>query len=202
MGRLRGSLAAWAALGLVIGSGCAREPLDVREVRLAAERYMAALARKDFDEIRNRATCLVPVQSIQGGNVLRIEAPRHISVAKLDSMVVASGWQQQRADSLWIRSEGGDRDELFQTSRRAGRLHITYRNASRAVAASRPDSLAGSGAQVETRAVRMRVRYAGELVGPHPVDREVILRLLKIPSGKWIAFSFYTVEDDPRPDGV
>ena len=48
----------------------------------------------------------------------------------------------------------------------------------------------------------MRIRYAGSVIGPKPVDREMILRLLKAPSGKWIAFSLYTAEDDPRPDGV
>ena len=48
----------------------------------------------------------------------------------------------------------------------------------------------------------MRVRYAGPIIGPRPVDREMILRLLKAPQGKWIAFSLYTPEDDPKPDGV
>lgn len=191
-----------ASLALIVAFGCAREPQETREVRFAAERYVRALARKDFDDIRRRATCLVPMQAVQGGNVLRIDPSKRLSLGTLDSLVTVSASEHRQADSLWIHSEGGDREALFDASRRAGRLHITYRNAARAVAASRPDSLHGSDTQLETRAVRMRVRYAGELIGPKPVDREMVLRLLRAPSGAWIAFSLYTVEDDPRPEGV
>jgi hypothetical protein len=189
-------------LTISLAPGCAREPQETREVRLVAERYLAALARKDFDEIRLRATCLVAAQAIQGGHVLRIDAPHRVTLGVLDSMVVSSARAHRHADSLWVRAENGDREQLFQSSRRAGRLHITYRNAVRAAALSRPDSLHDSSTLMDTRSLRVRVRYAGVLVGPKPVDREMILRLLRAPAGKWIAFSLYTLEDDPRPDGV
>lgn len=162
---------------------------------------MTALARKNFEEIRERATCLVAVQSIQGGNVLRIDPPRFIPLSALDSLATTSATAHRTADSLWIRG-GGDREALLANSRRAGRLHITYRNASRAVAASSAEVVQGSSMRLETRALRMRVRYAGPLVGPKPVDREMVLRMLRAPLGKWIAFSFYTADDDPKPDGV
>lgn len=163
---------------------------------------MTALAKKDFDEIRARASCLVAVQSIEGGNVLRIGPPRFIQLSTLDSLATTSATGHRRADSLWMAGVGGERDALLGVSRRAGRLHITYRNAARAVAASSPEAVSGSSVSLETRAVRMRVRYAGPLVGPKPVDREMVLRLLRAPHGKWIAFSFYTADDDPQPDGV
>jgi hypothetical protein len=187
---------------LLLASGCARESPEIREVRLAAERYLAALARKDFDEIRDRATCLVPVQAIRGGHVLRIDAPRRVTLATLDSLLSSSAEAHNRADSLWVQAKEGDREALFQASRRVGRLHITYRNAIRAAALSQPDSLHGSATLLDARPLRVRIRYAGALVGPKPVDRELILRLIRAPEGKWIAFSLYTVEDDPRPDGV
>ena len=190
------------AILVAIAPGCAREPQEVREVRLAAERYMTALARKNFEEIRERATCLVAVQSIQGGNVLRIDPPRFVLLSSLDSLATTSAASHRKADSLWISGVGGDREALLEASRRAGRLHITYRNASRAVAASSPEAVHGSSIRLETRAVRTRVRYAGPLVGPKPVDREIVVRMIRAPLGKWIVFSFYTAEDDPRPDGV
>ena len=200
--RLRIPAALLGAALAALPGGCAREHHETREVRLEAERYLAALARKDFDAIRDRATCLVAVQAIQGGHVLKIDDPHHTTLATLDSMVRFSAAAHRRADSLWVSAQGGDREALFQESRRAGRAHITYRNAVRAVTASRPDLLHASATPLETRVLRVRLRYSGPLVGPKPVDREMILRMLRAPAGKWIAFSLYTVEDDPRPDAV
>ena len=48
----------------------------------------------------------------------------------------------------------------------------------------------------------MRVRYSGTPVGKKPADTEQVLRMVRAPSGKWIAFSFFTADEDPRPDGV
>ncbi|MGH7680699.1 MAG: hypothetical protein ACRENN_01775 [Candidatus Eiseniibacteriota bacterium] len=189
-------------LATLLGQGCGREPEATRAIRLSAERYLDALARKDFDEIRKRATCLVPVQSVQGGNVLRIDPTRSGALGTLDSLASVSARLHRATDSLWIHAGEGNREAMFQASRRAGRLEITYRNALHAISVSLPDSLPGSKTRFESCAVRVRVRYAGELVGPKPVDREMILRMLRAPAGAWIAFSLYTVEDDPRPDGV
>lgn len=191
-----------AMLALSIASGCAREPQEVHEVRLAAERYMSALASKDLAVIRPLATCVVSAQSVQGGNVLRIGPLRRLPVSTLDSLATAAGIAHQGAESLWVRATSDDREARFNEVRRIGRLEVVYRNALRAIALSRPGTLQDSRAPLEARAVWMRVRYAGSVVGPKPVDREMILRLLKAPAGTWIAFSLYTKEDDPRPDGV
>lgn len=190
------------ALAATLPAGCAREPEATREIRLSAERYLSALARKDFNEIRTRATCLVPLQAVQGGNVLRIDPTRRTTLQTLDSLAASSAKFHREADSVWIRAGEGNRETLYRASQRAGRLEVTYRNALRAVSVSRPDSLVGSKAQVETCSLRVRVRYAGELIGPKPVDREMILRMLRAPGGSWIAFSLYIVEDDPQPDAV
>jgi len=190
------------AFAFAFFSGCAREPQEVREARFAAERYVAALAGKDLAEIRQRATCVVSTQSVQGGNVLRVEPLRRLPVSSLDSLAASASAAHERSESLWVQATSGDREAQFEDVRRTARLEITYRNAQRAIALSRPDSLHTSGTIVETRAIRMRIRYAGTVVGPKPVDRGMILRLLRAPSGKWIAFSLYTEEDDPRPDGV
>ena len=185
-----------------IVAGCAREPQDVHEARLAAERFVAALASKNLAEVRQRATCVVSMQSVQGGNVLRVGTVRRFPISSLDSLTASAFVAHQRAESLWTQARSGGRDDQFDSIRRAARLEIIYRNALRAITLSRPDVLHDSKTLLETRAVRMRVRYAGAVVGPKPVDREMILRLLKAPLGKWIAFSLYTAEDDPQPDGV
>jgi hypothetical protein len=187
---------------LSLAAGCAREHPEVREARLAAERFVAALAGKDLAEVRQRATCVVSMQSVQGGNVLRVGPRRRLPVSSLDSLAASASVAHQKAESLWAQAESGDREAQFDDVRRTARQEITYRNAIRAIALSRSDVLHDSGTILETIAIRMRVRYAGSVIGPKPVDREMILRMLKAPSGKWIAFSLYTAEDDPRLDGV
>jgi len=188
--------------GLSIVAGCAREPQDVHEARLAAERFVAAMAGKDLAELRERATCIVSLQSVQGGNVLRLGPARRVPISLLDSLTSSASATHQRAESLWARPGGGDKDAQFDEVRRAARVEVIYRNALRAIALSRPGVLNDSETLLETRAIRMRIRYAGPVIGPKPVDREMILRLLKAPAGKWIAFSLYAAEDDPQPDGV
>lgn len=197
-----GQALASALLALSVAAGCSREPPDLREVRLAAQRYVNALASKDLPEIRARSTCVVSPQSIRGGNVLRIGDLRRITLATLDSLSTAAADAHRVADSLWTHGGNQDHDALFAQARRAGRVHIVYRNAIRASTLSDPDSFHDSRTPVESRSIRVRIRYAGPVVGPEPVDREVMLRLLRVPAGKWIAFSLYTVEDDPKPDGV
>lgn len=197
----RRAVAAVAAF-LALLAGCARETPDVHEVRLAAERYVDALAHKDLQQIRARSTCVVAYQSLQGGNVLQIGDLHHVTVGVIDSLVHAAGEAHRSADSAWVVAPDSIRDQLSKRAMTIGKLHFVYRSALRALALSRPDSLLGSGAVLDTRTVRMRVRYAGENVGPRAIDKELLMRLVRAPGGQWIAFSFYSKEDDPRPERV
>jgi hypothetical protein len=190
-----------AAVAVML-AGCARETPEVREVRLAAERYVDALAHKDLEQMRARSTCVVAYQWLKGGNVLQIGGPHRVTIGTLDSMVHAAGEAHRTADSAWVVAPDSIRDGLSRQALMIGTLHFVYRSALRAVALSRPDTLLGSNATLETRTVRMRVRYAGEAVGPRPIDKELLLRLIRAPAGKWIAFSFYSKEEDPRPERV
>jgi hypothetical protein len=193
---------ALAAAGCVLLAGCARESPEHREVRLTAQRYLNALAHKDLEQIRERSTCVVAMQFIRGGNVLRIGPSKRVRLGALDSLSQAASDSDRAANLMWMRGKEGEREALFQTMRRAGLADVIYRNAIRAVHASNPDTLCGSDCWVETCALHMRIRYVGSPVGPERVDKEHVLRLLRAPGGKWIAFSLYTVEDDPRPAGV
>ena len=190
------------AAGLALLAGCAREAPDVHAVRLAAERYVDALAHKDLEQIRARSTCVVAYEWLKGGNVLQIGAPHRVTIGTLDSLVRAAGETHRSADSAWVVAPDSIRDRLSRQALVVGKLHFVYRSALRAVALSRPDTLLGSGAVLETRTVRMRVRYSGEAVGPRPIDKDMLLRLIRASSGQWIAFSFYSQEDDPRPERV
>ena len=197
----RGLLAALAALAALL-AGCAREAPDVREARLAGERYVDALARKDLQQIRARSTCVASYQSLKGGNILQVGDVRHVTVATLDSLADAAAETHERADSAWGAAPDSTEDRIFQQMKMISRLQFVYRSAVRAIALSRPDSLIGSNAVLDTRTLRVRVRYAGEAVGPRSIDKEVLLRLIRAPGGQWIAFSFYSKEDDPRPERV
>ncbi len=76
------------------------------------------------------------------------------------------------------------------------------RNAVRAAQASSPGLVLSRKVLLETRSVRVRIRYAGPLIGPGPVDREEIMRLLRTPGGTWIVFSLYLAIDDPGPETI
>jgi len=190
-----------AALAALL-AGCAREAPDVHEARLAAERYVDALARKDLQQIRARSTCAAAYQSLKGGNVLQIGDVHHVTVATIDSLARAAGEAHRGADSAMVVAPDSLRDQLVKRAIMIAKLHFVYRSAIRAIALSRPDSLFGSNAVLDTRTLRVRVRYVGEAVGPRAVDKEVLLRLIRVPRGQWIAFSFYSKEDDPRPERV
>ena len=190
-----------AALAALL-AGCAREAPDVHEARLAAERYVDALAHKDLKQIRARSTCAASYQSLKGGNVLQVGDVHHVTVATIDSLARAAGEEHQRADSAMVVAPDSLRDQFVQRAIMIAKLHFVYRSAIRAIPLSRPDSLVGSDAVLDTRTLRVRVRYAGEAVGPRAIDKEVLLRLIRVPRGQWIAFSFYSKEDDPRPDRV
>jgi len=163
---------------------------------------MDALAKKDEAELRQRSTCIVAMQWIQGGNVLQIGPVQRITLGTLDSLIMSASRSHQVADSIWMRGSDAERERLFQSSKHSGELEAVYRNALRAAHVSDPSILEGSSLVLETRAIRLRVRYAGQPVGPGPTDREEILRILRVPTGKWIVYSLYTKEDDPRPDRV
>ena len=199
---MRTVVVAAAIATLLLASGCARETPDAKAARLASNRYLTALARKDLEQIRKRSTCVVSMHSLLGGNVLKIQDARTVTLGTLDSLEAASREAQAKADSLWLQAADQARESLRIARIRAGRLHVTYRNAIRAAALSAPDTLQSTSAVLSARVVRVRVRYGGPLVGPKPVDQEQILRMIRAPGGEWIVFSMYRPEDDPRPGGV
>jgi hypothetical protein len=185
-------------LAILLG-GCAREAPEVREVRKTTQDYLHALARRDLKQIAERSTCLASTNSIVGGRVLKIEPARQVRMGTLDSLVRVSMADQRSADSSWARANDWNADSLFRRARVLSNRAGVYRNAARAVPVSFPGAVVARDSTVETRVVHARVRYAGPVIGPKPVDKEELLRLLRVRGGKWIVFSKYLVEDDPQP---
>lgn len=194
--------AATAALLVALAGGCSREAPEVKEVRLAAQRYMNALARKDVEQMRARSTCAVSYQWIRGGNVLQIGQERRLPLRTLDSLRSEAARKHRSADSAFVVADASRTEAAHQEALAKARLHTMYHNAIRALGKSNPDTLLGSDATVQTRTLRMRVRYSGSPVGKKPADTEHVLRMVRAPAGRWIAFSFFTQDEDPRPDGV
>jgi hypothetical protein len=194
---LRG--AAPLAAAFLLLAGCARETPDVQDVRQASNRYLKALVRKDVDQVKRSATTLVSMASIVGGRVIEIGPAVGENVGVLDSLLEATDRQRARADSLWKRADDADADSLFRLVRLLNRRYVTLRLAQRAAHVSLPESLLTTTLPIELRRVRVRIRFAGDRVGPKPVDREMILRLLRAGRGDWIVFSLYLPSEDPFP---
>ena len=192
------ALAAIAALVLLL-AGCARESPDVQAVRKASDRYLQALGRNDVGTLRTAATCVVSMNTVSGGKVLSIGPGERARVRALDSLLSVAETARRRADSLWSHASDATADSLHQQLRYLARRYVVYRNAQRAAQASLPESLVTGTTPIELRRVLVRVRFAGELIGPKPVDREEVLRLLRAASGRWIMYSLFLTPDDPIP---
>ena len=187
------------AIALLL-AGCSREAPDVREVRETAEGYFHALVGRDVRGIADRSTCLVSMNTVVGATILAIEPPRRVRMGVLDSLVSVSIRTQRSADSAWAYAGEENADSLFRQARLLSNRAAVYRNAARAVPLSAPGAVVPRDSTLETRVLRARFRYEGAAVGPRPVDREELVRMLRAPGGKWIVFSVYVREDDPAPE--
>jgi len=185
-----------------LAAGCAREAPEIREVRKAAQEYLRALAKRDVKEIGERSTCVVSANSIVGGTVLGIGPPRKVRMGTLDSLSLVTRFVQRTADSTWAFANDSTADSLFRAARLISNQAAVYRSAVRAVPVSAPGTVVPRDSTVETRSVRTRIRYAGPAIGPQAVDKEEIIRLLRAPGGKWIVFSVYLTDQDPRPEMI
>jgi hypothetical protein len=198
----RGAAACLATALIALAAGCSREAPDVRAVRKFTNDYIAALIRHDVKEVADRSTCLVSANSLVGGRVLSIQPPRRVRMGAIDSLARAEALAKRTADSLWTRASDATTDSLRHIARVISYRTLLYRNAARAVTLSAPGKVVASDSTLETRAVRARFRYEGPVVGPRPVDREEILRLLRAPGGTWVVFSVFLLEEDPAPEMI
>ncbi|MGE5175123.1 MAG: hypothetical protein ACM3JJ_02005 [Hyphomicrobiales bacterium] len=174
----------------------------MRAARLAANRYLDALSRSDLAELRRSSTCVVPSESIVGGRILRIDPMRDTTLHAIDSLETSASDRYRAADSVWARAGEARADSLFLLSRLLARRTLLYRNAARAVTASGEGVAVRPESPIRTVRMRVRLRFAGPLVGSKPIDREHVLRALAVPRGRWVVFSLNPLEDEPRPEPI
>ena len=194
-------LLALAFVALLL-AGCSREAPDIREVRKATDAYFKALERRDVKQIAERASCITSTNSFVGGRILNIRPTQHVRMAALDSLVRTSFAGQKTIDSLYAYATEATADSLFNRARYFSVVSSIYRNAIRAVPLSSPGTVIAADSTLETREVRARFRYAGPVIGPRPVDREQLVRILRAPGGTWIVFSVYPTDEDPKPEMI
>jgi hypothetical protein len=123
---------------------------------------------------------------------------RRIPVHTLDSLasVAASELREcgeashqtseENADSLWLRQRALSRRQT---------LYANALDAARRSANTPADS-------VDVCRVFVRIRWGGARVGPEPVDREHVVRVLAAPGGRWIVFSTFLRQDDPPAEPI
>ena len=159
---------------------------------------MAALASHDAAAIHDLATCALSDAAVLGGTVLRLGAVRRIPVDALDSLATSAGAELRACEEAWARATEENADSLWLWRRSLERREALYRNA---LAAAR---LSGgrAAATVAVCRARVRIRWGGPLVGPEPVDREHVVRVLAAPGGRWVVFSSFLRQDDPSAEPI
>src|SRR5262245_3435431 len=143
--------AAWImfAAAIALSAGCSREAPDVKEARLAAQRYMGALERKDLEDIRARSTCAVSYQWIRGGNVLQIGRSHQLTLGTLDSLREVAARVHRSADSAFVVADESRTEAAHQEALAKSRIHSLYHNAINALTKSNPDTVLSSNGVVE-----------------------------------------------------
>jgi hypothetical protein len=187
-----------AAILLAFSTGCSRVSPDARAARRAVGRYLAALASHDAAAIHDLATCALSDASVLGGTVLRLGALRRIPVNALDSLATSAGAELRACEEAWTRATEESADSLWLRRRALERREALYRNA--LAAARRSGGMAA--ATVVVCRTRVRIRWGGPLVGPEPVDREHVVRVLAAPGGRWVVFSSFLPQDDPPAEPI
>lgn len=201
------SLAALFGFGM---EGCQHEPQERREARAAVERFASALRAHDDSQLRALATCVVETGAVHDVRLRRMEPVRSIGRAALDSLSDLYAEAHRLADSIYVAApdSAADLEHRFDRTRDLARRAEVTRSAIRAAEQSARDAPRAAadgggrpndGGELQTLRAHLMVRYAGDAVGPSPVDRDTIVRLLRAPGGPWVVFAFDFASDAPGP---
>ena len=195
------ALGVGATLAVLIATGCRPDPPEIREARRVAKDFATAIRLHDAAKLRDIASCVVATDGIQDAHVRYLDPPQFIRPAGLDSLILLYAEAQRLADSSYSAAPdaAADLEARFERARSLARRAAATRAARRAVDASRGGQT--SGAQMEVKSIRahLLVKFAGGAVGPVPVERDTIVRLLHTPGGSWIVYAFDLASDAPGP---
>lgn len=187
-----------AAIVLAFSSGCSHLLPEARAARRTIDHYLTALAAHDAHALDDLTTCALSEAAVLGGTVLRLGAVRRIPVDALDSLATSAGAELRACEEAWARATEENADSLWLRRRALERRETLYRNA--LAAARRSGGIATT--TVDVCRARVRIRWGGPLVGPEPVDREHVVRVLAAPGGRWIVFSSFLRQDDPPGEPI
>lgn len=173
-------------------SQCSSIPPDERAARSAAERWLEAMAFRDSSTAARTGVGRCPGPAFRGASILRVEPVRRLTSGALDSLAAAAEREERRSAAAFAAASEETAESLWVRAAEAGRRAQVARDARRAAAAS-----SGSPGTLRTCRIRARMRWGGPLVGPTPVDREHVVRVLAAPGGPWIVFSWLARDRDP-----
>jgi hypothetical protein len=202
-GRLSHFLIVAAFLGAA--PGCRPDPPDVRTAKTTLAEFVHELRAHDDAALRARTTCLIPTEAIRDARVRSLEPPRSVAVGSLDSLDARYAHAHRAADSLYALTPDTDPavEERFQVVREWGRRAATVRAARRAATRSAESGDGPTRTAPQTPLVSIRahvvVHYAGPAVGPDRIERDVEVRLLRAPAGRWVVYAFDLASDPPGP---
>ena len=201
---IRAAVTLGAAL-LVGLAGCRPEPTEVREARPVIREFSTALRSQDEARLRSLATCVVEAAGVLDARLRYIEPPGEIRRAALDSLATLYGNAHRMADSLYTSAPDSvaDLESRFDRTRSLARRAATTRAALHAAersaaATSVPSGDSGREA-LRTLRAHLLVRYGGDTVGPAPIERDTIVRLIRAPGGAWVVYAFDLASDAPGP---
>jgi hypothetical protein len=162
------------------------------------DRYLLALASHDARAIHDLSVGGLSDAAVLGGNVLRLGIIRRIPVRALDSLATVAASELRECDEAWTGASEESADSLWLRRRALVRRGALYANAVDAALRS-----ANTPAEsVDVCRARVRIRWGGPRVGPEPVDREHVVRVLAAPGGRWIVFSAFLRQDDPPTEPI
>jgi hypothetical protein len=182
---------------VVAAPGCSHQ--SRRDPRSAIDTYLEALASHDGHTLHLLTTCDLSNADILGGNVLGLGPVQRISVRTLDSLESEAASDLRDGEAARKGATEETVDSLWQEARALERRETLYSNAHDAVQRAAPGQDVDS---VDVCKARVRIRWGGPRVGPEPVDREHVVRLLAARGCRWIVFSAFLRQDDPPGEPI
>ncbi|HET9950631.1 MAG TPA: hypothetical protein VFS09_02430 [Candidatus Eisenbacteria bacterium] len=196
------------ALGvaLLVGlAGCRPEPAEVREARPLLRDFATALRSRDEVRLRDLATCVVETAGVLDARLRYLEPLGDVRRAALDSLATLYRDAQRIADSLYTAApdSAADLESRFDRTRslarRAAATRAAVHAAERSGSASSVASRDAGRETLRTLRAHLLVRYGGESVGPTPIERDTIVRMIRAPGGGWVIYAFDLASDAPGP---
>lgn len=199
--RWRTAIACAAGATFLALSGCSLDPPEVREAKSAARTFASALRLHDADRLQSLSSCVVATEGIADARFRYLEPPLKTSVAALDSLALLYSEGHRMADSSYAAAPDStaDLEARFERARNLARRAATTRAARRAADRSSAGLTVPSDATLRSVRAHVLVRFAGEAIGPAPIERDTVVRLLRAPGGSWIVYAFDLASDAPAP---